>query len=155
MGEQSLIERLKAATEGSRELDAEIECAVEAGWKPAGLARYAGLVVREPGGTTSLRHYAPTYSTSLDAIVGLIKRKLPGWWIQYLGQDLRGWATRIERQGVSLGLFVSPTPALALCIALLSALDGQNGSEAGDELAREGSVSGMNPKKSQQGGAEQ
>lgn len=122
-----LIAKLEAATEGSRELDVEIACALRPGSRPY---RYAPgtYSFRDEMGVWDTKHVS-TVTTSLDAIVALIERKLPVWWVQYLGQTQKGWATRIEQQGASLGLFYSPTPALALCIALLSALQLQGGSE--------------------------
>lgn len=126
-----LISRLEAASEGSRELDAAMFRAIgaplpdkfanlnlELTWGPDGSAYM-------PVGEMQVRYEPPAYTTSIDAIVALIERKLPGWWVQYLGQTTKGWAARIERQGTSLGLFNSTTPALALCIAFLRALQAQ------------------------------
>ena len=127
-----LIAKLEAATEGSHELNRALGLAIGELHLDAKGDLYR--IDRDDGGHTyggsgDETIITPRWTTSLDAIVALIERKLPGWWVQYLGQTQKGWATRIEQQGTSLGLFCSPTPALALCIALLSALQLQGGSE--------------------------
>lgn len=65
----------------------------------------------------------------VDAALALIGRVLPGWWVQHLGQNLAGWGVRIETQGLSIPLsnrlLIAPTPALALCAALLAAMIGE------------------------------
>lgn len=80
----SLIERIEAATEGSRELDGLIECEVrrwqayKAGlndaqrshWKPVGTK---GEVIDEQGFT---RYHPPTYSFSIDAALTLLPEGL-------------------------------------------------------------------------------
>lgn len=123
-----LIARLEAASQGSRPLDREMMLLVGDArevdhctfYGPDESVWYLGDYEHE----TDLPPL-PYLTSSLDAIVALIERKLPGWWVQYLGQTTKGWAARIERQGTSLGLFNSTTPALALCIAFLRALQAQ------------------------------
>jgi len=120
-----LIAKLEAATEGSRELDCIVlDCLgfdliterMGAYWCSADL------------GALDDAHGTPT--TSLDAIVGLIERKLPESalvmatssppWVQvYLSDD----------PGSNLDAVSAATLPLAACIALLSALQLQGGSE--------------------------
>lgn len=106
----SLIERLEAAEVGSREFDCEVWCIFD-GW--------AG--VDKP----------PCVTTSLDAALALAERVLPGWRMHVL-QDQDGmyqtdnaakrWFCGIhEKRGPGNVMAHAPTPALALCIAILKA----------------------------------
>ena len=123
-----LLARLESATEGDRELDCEIAVAVldgEIEWKQANytmemypVRRYASTMhIGGIGGDPVER-----YTTSIDAAMTLMPE---GWWVQYLGQRIKGWAVRIEAQGISIPSSTAPlraaTPALALCIAALRA----------------------------------
>lgn len=137
-----LIAKLEAASEGSRELDAAMFRAIgaplpdkfanlnlELTWGPDGSAYM-------PVGEMQVRYEPPAYTTSLDAIVALIERKLPGWTLARLGQnddktwyaELReGYLTSYDRVASSSYRPGSrpATPALALCIAFLRALQAQ------------------------------
>lgn len=132
-----LIERLEAASEGSRELDATMFRAIgaplpdkfanlnlELTWGPDGSAYM-------PVGEMQVRYEPPAYTTSLDAIVALIERKLLGW----------SWGVSGALSPTCTGMLYEPaptatgyrtkrradgkTPALALCIAFLRALQAQ------------------------------
>lgn len=127
-----LIADLETAQVGSLHYDKRILAALGFTWR--GMAYWNGA--EQWKGPAALTH-------SIDAIVALIERKLPGWWVQYLGQTTKGWSVRIERQGTSLGLFNSTTPALALCIAFLHALQG--GSAPDKAADHSGDVTGMVP----------
>lgn len=83
-----LIAKLEAASEGSRELDAAMFRAIgaplpdkfanlnlELTWGPDGSAYM-------PVGEMQVRYDPPAYTLSIDAIVALIERKLPGWHLQ-------------------------------------------------------------------------
>ena len=104
----SLIASLREAGEGSRELDREVYDAV-IGYRATAW---------------------PKVTTSLDAILGLIREKLPDEQaVWQVGTDFGGWVgAHICCHTVGMG---SPknynaqaaTPALALCIALLLALE--------------------------------
>lgn len=140
-----LIAKLEAATEGSRELDVEIACALRPGSRPY---RYAPgtYSFRDEMGVWDTKHVS-TVTTSLDAIVGLIERKLPGWGgMVSFGSltcgatlhtaDLWGLVTETGETEDGIAIQLRPEehgenrkPALALCIALLSALQLQGGSE--------------------------
>jgi len=80
--------------------------------------------------------FVAPYTTSLDAIVALIGEKLPGWTIANVGQkDDKSWWAELRRghttsfDAVALSSFregARPrTAALALCQALLTALQSQ------------------------------
>lgn len=131
-----LIERVEKATTGSRELDAEI-------------ARALGLIPEGPGWTESspgiwhknLRwgrvnaefdgvYSPPSFTTSIDAALALVEAKLPGWsyGVAMRGDKLRREGCDDERAYAWLkngeqAEADAPTLALALCLALLSALE--------------------------------
>jgi hypothetical protein len=141
-----LRERLEKATGGDREIDAAIFVAVEAPEQYSDdLRRYRlphpsldEMDMCAPGtywlvqrSGRSLRT-SPHYTASLDAIVSLIERKLPGW----------GWSAASGMSDANLyGAALSPlglvgaalntqtaratTPPLALCIALVKAMEAQ------------------------------
>lgn len=106
----SLIERLEAAEVGSRELDRELN---------------AVLLPDE--------FFAPAYRTfqmysrSLDAALQLSERALPGWLSdinEHKGGRWFGCVSdphRNKRAKHGLSYAYAPTPALALCIAILKA----------------------------------
>ena len=125
---QNLISRLSKLDAPDREVDAEID-------------RAFGLLVDiyplsgpmtdypEPVGYTETRHY----TASIDAVIALAERVLPGWVFDNVGQDFHsvpggyeafGWnvelinGTRVQGQ--------APTFPLAICIALLRAKEASN-----------------------------
>lgn len=110
----SLIERLEAAEVGSRELDAAIWYALieTCGGKPD-----KDMIGRWPD-----------YTTSLDAALALAERVLPGW---HWELDNVGGSPYAANLTNPVGRFLicgdtevystAPTPALALCIAILKA----------------------------------
>lgn len=132
-----LIERLEKAEAGSRELDC---------W----IGYHADLLVddmswREKIDKFGIEHalnaatsysnvwrtQLPHYSTSIDAAVALVERLLPGWTIASIGQDDgKRWHAEL-RKGYrtsysTVALAGSPTPALALCLAALKALEARD-----------------------------
>lgn len=128
----ALLERVKAATRPDRILDGDIALAlalVPKGWRRG---------VPEASATSSWwskddsdRYDAPDLTGSIDTALVLVETKLPGWWIQYLGQVVNpvGWAIRIEggqRPTTSIGLCYATTAPLAILAALLSALIAQD-----------------------------
>lgn len=141
-----LIAKLEAATGGSRELDAElmalfyvqdsrfIGCTCDC--CPGG--RHPDLVWVDPDTdkwvTTALAGYE--FTTSLDAIVALIERKLPVWCIVVESTPKldhpsgnKACARIMLMSGGGTARIAARTPPLALCVALLSALQLQGGSE--------------------------
>ncbi len=137
-------ERVRAATGADRELDAAIWLAC---FEPQiasfdvtfHVEQYDNYLSRTSietvlGGVwvdemdPPLRHY----TASLDAVVALIERKLPGWrW--NLNKQSHATMAMVFRPGGSCeesddsGAAMLATPALALCAALLSALIEQEG----------------------------
>ena len=120
------IERLEAATEGSRELDAEIAVQIWpalAGFQPDS-ERGPGHWITPQDGPT----YAEDYTTSIDAALTLVPE---GWYLTCLAEVGCGhfydWAATIcdHLEGrVEDGDWRSApgqTPALALCIATVKA----------------------------------
>lgn len=119
-----LISRLESAEAGSRELDAEIAALLG---MPHGSREDVDIESRSIWYTEEI---AGAYTQSLDAAIDLVERLLPEWeWA--LGMD---WAVlkhgSIDLETIELdpqAIFGIPkrgksTPALALCIALLSAI---------------------------------
>lgn len=143
-----LIAKLEAAGEGSRELDALIVAAVD--YRPAWLDRDEGQLWADMRGAPTVRwqdarmkrgpgnpsayDLPPEVTTSLDALVGLVGRKLPGWTLAQLSQqddktwfaELReGFLTsydRVASSSVREGCRPKTAP-LALCIAFLKATE--------------------------------
>lgn len=130
----ALIVRLEAAEAGSRELDAAISDELD----PIANQHdgYPGRWPFAEGSPLSLR--TPAVTTSLEAALALAERVLPGWaWgvsnvpglisdgILYQPDGLGGFSTSV-RVG-------HKTPALALCLAILRAI--QHGYEAAGEVS--------------------
>lgn len=130
-----LIAKLEAAAEGSRALDRQVALAAGVLFLDDGNRLYA--LDRDDGG----RVYGGLgedilirpFTTSLDAIVALIERKLPGK-VGDLVHDARAAVSRDHALHIRFwkpdtdGSYTTAL-ALALCIALLSALQLQGGSE--------------------------
>lgn len=141
---------LDRATEPSRELDARLHIALY-GWKlspvPADAdGKNAGEVYtpdgKPPGngftyphkGAIHPHYHVPDvrYTASLDAATQLCERLLPGW---YWGagnnpyaspqEAHSAWVTSPEGRGP--GKLFAPTPALALCRAIVTALAAKEG----------------------------
>ena len=106
----TLIERLEAASEASRELDALVYAAITDGdWS----ASADGWI------ENSVRAIEATPVTfSLDAALDLAERLLPGW--DFVIARANGGLT-IHAQLGSTEHHFGNTPALALCIAILRA----------------------------------
>lgn len=136
-----LIAKLEAAAKGSRELDALIWIATDP--KPLGNIKHwvhewaPGWRLGDVEGFIYMRDHptgsdwpAPEFTTSLDAIVALIERKLPGSGL-VMAATTQPWAQvyRTDDPGSNLDAVAASTLPLALCIALLSALQLQGGSE--------------------------
>lgn len=125
-----LIARLEGATEGSRELDCLIWLAAA---PPEGTGAM-GLTLAEAAAqySDSLEQVAnwwrgmlPAVSTSLDAALGLAARVLPGWFWQISGPWAVSGDYEVRLSNFGTGLMVTtqqPTPALALCLAILKAV---------------------------------
>lgn len=120
MTRAELIERLEAATGPDPLLDAAI--GEHLGLTPASF-RF------KDGDQVSMW---PNFTGSVDAAMTLVPA---GWWVQHIGQNLKGWGVRIETQGCSIPNSMAiprlATPALALCIAALKAGEAHPSSDGG------------------------
>lgn len=135
-----LIAGLEAAAEGSRLLSAEVFCAAHDhtlvgwsnDWAPGGF-----IYVRPSGASVfSSGDDHAAFTTSLDAIVALIERKLPGWIVRLdmhpTGSEASvepAWKSLDRPRSKSIWVGQAHRAPLALCIALLRALQLQGGSE--------------------------
>lgn len=128
-----LLQRLEAAQEGSRELDAKLAC-VYFGWTfermPLPSEGSSGFFAIEDGRLVRFHDFQP-FTTSVDAALALVERMLPGRVItvdRYVTSDVpggdtwRAWLRTVTEVSVSKVMGKAPTPAMALCIALLKAL---------------------------------
>ena len=73
----------------------------------------------------------PRYTASLDAALALVERVLPGWGF-YIRRNAYGCEAALVSSGlcgVTQPRIEAPTPALALCLALVRALQ-QGGGDA-------------------------
>jgi hypothetical protein len=116
MTTSELERRLSEATGGSRELDDAVDAAL---WPESAKYRHAAL---SRGDYTTYPEPAPVTS-SIDAALALVERKLPGWWVQV---STHGIAT-IQRvlggdQPAPRIRVTAATPALAICLCLIRAL---------------------------------
>lgn len=135
----TLIEKLKAATGPDRELDAEVALHLT---KPEGDGAYWSMPLREgpeacaPGtlwgknrGFRSILEDAPEYTASIDAALALVAEKLPGWdWELCLDRgeyDFQLTSRRPELSCTYYAGFTKSSPAIAILIALLTALEGE------------------------------
>ena len=131
---EQLALRCEQAEGPDRELDAKI--ALAAGWQEITLPHGSRYCIRPDGFKTShgLVAYAPAYTASIDAALTLVPE---GWFVDNLAQSGRRdgtwWAALIQppegdeetgkltRDGARESAFDTPTPALALCAAVLRA----------------------------------
>lgn len=123
----ALIARLEAAEVGSRELDAVVYDQLFPRLTRDGKA-VAGFPGRWPFHPGSAHDEEVTYvTTSLDAALSLAERVLPGWPCWGVATDIPGrigavLAKSNRDEGVT---GYAPTPAPALCIAILRAKQGE------------------------------
>lgn len=114
---EDLIERLEKATEGSRELDADIFEVIG-----GELYQRARVLAAKPCGapedtiTEAARGYAPRYTTSVDAALTLV----PEGRLWSIGSRVKvgGFVAVLDQDSKS---HTGATPPLALCIATLRA----------------------------------
>jgi len=122
MGRVEIIERLEKLAGPSREMDAAI---AKAFGEPHG---YREDVHLESRSYTVIEEQAKRYTASLDAAIALVERCLPGWdwkvqtWDDQFAADLEPHET--SETGF---LATGTTPAIALLIALLRALEARDG----------------------------
>ena len=122
---RDLLERVERATEGSRDLDDAIDALLF----PTEPGRTFDGVTPIPDGWGS--GFGPAYSASVDAALALIGRVLPGGWVGFQANRVtdpqRAWSAWLEvfpDKAKDYDTFErqAPTPALALCAALLAAM---------------------------------
>jgi len=139
---QELLERVKAATGPDRKIDADIYNAIidDGGriafkvkdWsrQPGSrLSRWHDGWLTGKGETDGYAEELERYTASLDAIVGLIERELPGWIIDHIGADALGQPAALKTIGWTAELWnglctvqgQSEALPLALCAAFLAA----------------------------------
>ncbi len=133
----ALIARLEAAEVGSRELDAEIALATaQDGAVSIVDPEVAGIFSPRPGWLLDANGSsisASPFTTSLDAALALAERVLGGWawqvdrWgamsrITLNECDNDGWHRSTHRR---IEVAIERPPALALCIAILRAKQGE------------------------------
>lgn len=124
-----LIEKIEAAEEGSRELDVEIAKHLGGAirWSTTVGTRYQVLWPEaefSQGDDINELPDVPFYTTSIDAIVGLIEREFPGggWAVN---EEVNGAWAKVQpfTQGPTYkAVTLSSQPALALCAAFLRAV---------------------------------
>lgn len=121
-GVDELLEKCRAATEGSRELDRLIAEHV------AGLRFRTGKRGREwfidsHGGVEEWARQPPAYTgPGVDAILSLIEAKLPGWGIQMYAAPESSAVCLSPRLGAEVWGDVCKTLPLAILCAFLSAI---------------------------------
>ena len=127
----TLIERLEKAGEGSLALDIELMVLL-GGARDVGDGVYYGPSTETWHTSDAAENEGcwmlPAPSRSLDAALALAERVLPGWCVAQIGQgDDRKWFVEL-REGyrtsfnrVAMSPVGVPTPALALCLAVLRA----------------------------------
>lgn len=133
-----LERRLKEATGADRDLDVAIYCALPADYhRHARPSNVRGKVVGYYRDGAHGTFGAEPYTASLDAALGLVERVLPGWGVD-VGYPARlgehnglpwadVWPHRDDgfpgyRSRPTASHSNAPTPALAVCAALISAL---------------------------------
>lgn len=140
----TLLARLEAAEAGSRELDARLfwhfdRNAATRAFNNAATGRPRELpdefdLLPLGLGRMGVVFAAPAYTASIDAAKALIERVLPGWvWQINLDRDetrVEGapiwwphYENAVENGGVTTD---APTPALAMCIALIRAVEARD-----------------------------
>lgn len=121
-----LIRRVEAATAGDREIDRLMALAASGATEDR--SETGELRGYYKGGSwVSIGPIEPV-TTSLDAALSLVERCLPGWRVAFNSDDDRGpeWAASIKPHGEKWPAFeFAPTPALALLLAMLKALEAQ------------------------------
>ena len=128
---KDLITRLEEATEGSRELDAEIHCAITPGRivHPKGERGYTQDDLLHEARNTRLaqaqfisrsRGPSPHYTTSIDAALTLVPEGC-AWGCTFACGTSKPVASCGPWDTYPVSIRNAATPALALCIAALKA----------------------------------
>lgn len=115
-----LLEKVRTATGPDRAIDRDIAEHI-VGTRFRSTKRGREWLEDSHGGVETWVRQATPYTTSLDAIVALIERELPGWWWKATKTGRADMELVGSMPFVSVGVNAK-TPALALCAAFLSAL---------------------------------
>jgi hypothetical protein len=147
---RALLARVEKVEGPSRGLDRDLYLALLCDRIPEGGILVPGtdhiLMPEKHGRTHSCRGVptdgtlAPAYTASTDAAMPLVHTVFPGSWIQMDGtHGQHNWCAflRIEGDFDAGEAWKKPTPALALCTALLSALIAQEEEARSTTTARE------------------
>lgn len=131
MGElMTLAERVEAAEGPSRELDGLLWCALHGkrfaeAFESYGRPDRTGVAYTEPPKRTRATVHVPAYTASLDAALALLESKLHGSHARLQGVGNAWFAEVNPTAAGTFGRWSANgcTGALALCAALLKALD--------------------------------
>jgi len=142
-----LIKRVEGLTGPDRETDARVWCLLNPGtvykdhFEAYGRPRQTQVQYTEPPKRTRLvtgghRPHADDWTASIDAVVALIERVLPGWriearigqWPPHEPRRTVLWNNDTKQQSSVFGYSAdAPTPALALLLALLRSMESDRG----------------------------
>lgn len=130
MSLSALLERVEGATGPDHEVNGRLYCLAngytyrgscpEMGPPPTGQSYVAYYT---PANGEQTPRYCPAYTASVDAALALIGRVLPGLCPMLWKRDDGVWGA--HGQGWDADTQYAPTPALALCAALLAAMIGE------------------------------
>lgn len=136
----NLPSRLKAATCGSRELDALLWCHIKGhtfvsylhSSRPHGRAIIKYTVEGEPDNKAIFSDFVPHFSTSLDAALALTQELLPDWKVGVCEMwKTPGWKASVLQSEDFKELCrkegVHDSAPIALILALLTALEADDG----------------------------
>lgn len=140
----SLIERLETAEGPDREIDRLIHFHVESPWLAEKCVKWVPAAFegpndflwwsaeRQAAGKQGYHDEWESYTNSVDAALAFVHDNLPGWTIASIGQDDRkGWHAEMRKGHATsystVELAGAPTPALALVLATLRALQSKGG----------------------------
>ncbi|OAE39680.1 hypothetical protein [Brucella intermedia] len=137
-----LITRLSKLDAPDREVDAELEAVSLGGRVYLNDPESKEVIIERPIDGFWIRGIYPyrkiaRYTASVDAVIALAERVLPGWTFEHIGQDYirargldndvmpMGWTVEIS-DGSQTAQGQAPTFPLAICIALLRAKEASN-----------------------------
>jgi len=137
-----LITRLSKLDAPDREVDAELEAIFVGGRVHYNDPANKEAVIERPIDGFWIRGIYPyrkiaRYTASIDAVIALAEKVLPGWTFEHIGQDYirarglendvmpMGWTVEIS-DGSQTIQGQAPTFPLAICIALLRAKEASN-----------------------------
>lgn len=129
----TIINRLRSAESGSRELDADVS--KTCGWRyvenrDVGSPHLWGWYGMSPEGHSGP---IPTYTTSIDAALALVEKMLPGWLVKLNKRVVPGWSVRLTSPSFDFfytndfdGEEFPQSAPLAILTALFTALEAKD-----------------------------